>query len=60
QHRDKLETLAQALAEREILEEREIEVLIGPASNRAQTNGKGTPAVIAPGPAPGKAPEALA
>jgi cell division protease FtsH len=60
EHREKLEVLAQALAEREILEEREIEALIGPATNRAQINGKGTPAVIAPGPATDKAPEALA
>ncbi|HEY5311921.1 MAG TPA: ATP-dependent zinc metalloprotease FtsH [Pirellulales bacterium] len=60
EHRDKLELLATTLADREILEEREIAALIGPATNRAHTNGKVTPAIIAPEPGAGKAPEALA
>jgi hypothetical protein len=48
------------LAEREILDEHEIAVLIGPPTNRTQTNGEVTPAIIAPEPGADKAPEALA
>lgn len=38
QHRDKLECLAQALADRETLEEDELEELIGPSPNRPATD----------------------
>ncbi len=38
QHRDKLECVAQALADREILEEDELEELIGPSPNRPATD----------------------
>lgn len=38
QHRDKLERVAQALADREILEEDELEELIGPSPNRPATD----------------------
>jgi cell division protease FtsH len=39
QFRDKLDGLAQALIEREILDEREIEALIGPAADRMRRSG---------------------
>ncbi len=39
QNRDKLDTLAKTLCEREILDEKEIEVIIGPSPNRAASNG---------------------
>jgi cell division protease FtsH len=41
QHRDKLDTLAKALVENEILDDQEIEQLIGPAASRsASSNGE--------------------
>ncbi len=41
EHRDKLSVLAAALEEREILDDQEIEVLIGPSVNRlSEANGK--------------------
>jgi cell division protease FtsH len=50
ENRDKLETLSQALQEREILDEREIQVLIGPATNRIpHSNGKAEVPVLGPG-----------
>jgi len=50
QNRDKLERITKALEEREVLDEREIEELIGPSINkRAATNGQVVD--IAPGPA---------
>ncbi|MES1213403.1 MAG: ATP-dependent zinc metalloprotease FtsH [Singulisphaera sp.] len=38
-HRDKLDALARQLCDREILDEREIEAIIGPSPNRAGSNG---------------------
>jgi cell division protease FtsH len=41
QHRDKLDTLSKALCEQEVLDEHEIEALIGPSINRrSETNGQ--------------------
>ncbi|HEX4129420.1 MAG TPA: ATP-dependent zinc metalloprotease FtsH [Pirellulales bacterium] len=48
-NRDKLDLLAHKLAEREILDEREIEELIGPPASRLQPSTNGTPRVFAPG-----------
>jgi cell division protease FtsH len=42
-HRDKLDAMAHQLCEREILDEKEIEVIIGPSPNRAATNGHAPP-----------------
>ncbi len=39
EHRDKLDGMAQRLCEREILDEKEIEAIIGPSPNRAGSNG---------------------
>jgi cell division protease FtsH len=39
EHRDKLDALATRLCEREILDEKEIEAIIGPSPNRASSNG---------------------
>jgi cell division protease FtsH len=48
EHRDQLQTLARALEEREVLDEHEIEELIGPSVNkRAESNGR--PIEVAPG-----------
>ena len=43
QHRDKLDAMARQLCEREILDEKEIEAIIGPSPNRAATNGHAPP-----------------
>jgi len=43
EHRDKLDGMAQQLCEREILDEKEIEVIIGPSPNRAGNNGHSPP-----------------
>lgn len=44
EHRDKLNELARALVEREILDDREIEAILGPAATRgAATNGHAPP-----------------
>ena len=39
ENRDKLDMMADELCEREILDEKEIEAIIGPSPNRAERNG---------------------
>ena len=52
EHRGELETLADALEEQEVLDEHEIEELLGPSINkRAESNGRAID--VAPGPAGG-------
>jgi cell division protease FtsH len=41
--RDKLDRVAHALEEREVLSEKELEMLIGPAARRAEANGHAAP-----------------
>ncbi|HWA99877.1 MAG TPA: cell division protein FtsH, partial [Pirellulales bacterium] len=48
-NRDKLELLATRLAEREVLDEREIEELIGPPASRLKPSTNGQSRVFAPG-----------
>jgi hypothetical protein len=48
-NRDKLDKMAKKLEEKEILDEREIEELIGPPANRMKPSENGHARVFAPG-----------
>ena len=43
ENRDKLDRMAEELCEREILDEKEIEEIVGPSANRAGSNGRAAP-----------------